>query len=401
MLAKLLKLFAIFAAAIVISALIFLPVQAADTRTGEKVIVGAGEVVNDDLYLAGSEVNVDGKVNGDIIAVGNKVIINGEVNGSVIAAGSIVTVNGRIANAVRAAGNKIFLNGKTGRDLVAMAASVSTSTTSEIGLDLLAYAGIINISGPIDRNVVCGANRLVVASSIQGKVIAKANEVRLEAPAIIEGDLEYSSAADAVIAPGARVRGKITNVQAEKAAAAAEQTVSTAISAVVSTVMAFILGFMIIIFILTYAAALLTGVVLIFISRRYLAEVLETLRTKFWPCLGWGALMAVIVPIAASILCMVLVGIPLAVAILALFIIALYIGHIITAILLGKWLLRMLAKDETIANLIGALALGLLVIYILAIIPFLGVITSLAAVLFGFGAIVYYIKSKLTCGRQG
>ncbi len=66
------------------------PVQAADIdNTG---IVEAGEVINDDLFLSGDTIRMDGEVNGLLLATGNTVIINGTVNGDLLAFGSSVTV---------------------------------------------------------------------------------------------------------------------------------------------------------------------------------------------------------------------------------------------------------------------------------------------------------------------
>jgi hypothetical protein len=396
MISKMGKLIAAFAAILIISILVVTPALAADTRTGDNVNVGAGEVVNDDLYLAGSEVTVDGKVNGDVIAIGNRVTINGEVNGSIITAASTVIVNGRVSNAVRALGNNVILKSKIGGDLVAVAGTVTTSPESEIGIDLLASATIINVKGPVGRNIICDAGPLDISNRVGGKVLAKATEVKIEAPAVIEGNLDYTSANEATIASGATVRGKVSRIDVAKAEAVSEQTIAGAISALISAIIAFILGFIIILVILKYAAALLFGLVLVLLAKKYVEEAVQTLRNKPWPCLGWGALIAVLVPIAAAILCAVIIGIPLAIAGLAIYIIALYTGHIITAIWLGRWMLRKLDQEATSAQLIAALALGLLVIYILALIPFVSIVTDLATILFGFGAIIYLIKGKLS-----
>jgi cytoskeletal protein CcmA (bactofilin family) len=396
MISKLGKLIATFAAILIVSILMLAPAQAADTRTGQNVNVGAGEVVNDDLYLAGSEITVDGKVNGDVIAVGTNVTINGDVNGNIIAAGSTVIINGKVSQAVRAAGNIVTLKSKIGRDLVAIAGTITTLPESEIGVDLLASATIINVNGPVSRNIICDAGTLVISNRVGGKVLTKATEVKIEAPAKIEGNLDYTSANEAVIATGATVQGKVTRVDVAKAEAVSEQTVATAISALISAIIAFILGFIIILTILKYAAALLFGLVIVLLAKKHVAEVVQTLRNKPWPCLGWGALIAVLVPIATAILCALIIGIPLAIAGLAIYIIALYTGHIITAVWLGKWMLRKLDRDDTAAQLIAALALGLLVIYILDLIPFVGIVTDLATILFGFGAIIYFIKGKLS-----
>ena len=389
------KFIAAFAAVLIISILIFIPAYAADTRTGQNVDVAAGEVVNDDLYLAGSEVTVDGTVNGDVIAVGNRVTINGDVNGSVTVAASIITIKGKVSNSVRAAGNEVNINSNIGNDLVVMAGSLAISPAGSIGRDLLAMSRAVYVNGPVTRNITGNANNLIIGSTVGGNVKVEAADVKLEPSASIAGNLEYSSLNEAAIAAGAAVKGKTIHTVPEQAPAPSNQTAATALGAVAATIIAFILGFIIVLALFKYAAALLFGIVIILIARRHVADVIETLRNKPWPCLGWGALIAVLTPIAAAILCLVIVGIPLAIAGLAIYIIALYLGHIITAIFLGKWILRRLNSDDSIAHLIGALALGLLIIYVAGLIPFISIITDLAVILFGFGSIVYYIKGKL------
>ena len=64
------------------------PALAADIRQGTVLTVPAGEVVRDDLYLAGSEIHVLGTVDGDLVVAGSAIVVSGVVNGDVIAAGS-------------------------------------------------------------------------------------------------------------------------------------------------------------------------------------------------------------------------------------------------------------------------------------------------------------------------
>jgi cytoskeletal protein CcmA (bactofilin family) len=394
MINKLGRFIATFAAILIISILMFVPVHAADPRAGQNVDVSAGEVVNDDLYLAGSEVTVDGTVNGDVVAVGSRVTINGIVNGSVTAAGSTVTINGTISNSIRAAAGTLIFNGKAGNDLVALAGQVTVSSLSKIGRDLLVNAGRVDVNGPVARNITCNAGSLSLGNSVGGNVKAEASEIKLGPSASVAGNLEYTSPNEASTAAGAAVKGQIKHVIPEKAPAPSNQNVATAVGAFVSTVIAFIFGLIIVLALIKYAAALLVAIVIILAARMPLESVIEALRARPWPCLGWGALIAVLVPIGGVILCITIVGIPLAAAGLAAYVIALFLGHIVTAIFLGKWMLRQPVQDGTPGHLIGAAALGLLVIYIVGLIPAVGVITDLAVLLFGFGSIIYYIKEK-------
>ena len=54
----------------------------------------AGEVVDDDLFIVGDNIIVDGTVNGDLFAFGGTVVINGDVHGSLVTSAQTVTING-------------------------------------------------------------------------------------------------------------------------------------------------------------------------------------------------------------------------------------------------------------------------------------------------------------------
>ena len=84
----------LLAAVLAVSLLIIAPVNAADIRSGDMLTVPAGDVINDDLYLLGSNITVDGLVNGDIIVFGDWITVNGDVNGSIIGAGKHIVVRG-------------------------------------------------------------------------------------------------------------------------------------------------------------------------------------------------------------------------------------------------------------------------------------------------------------------
>ena len=53
-------------AAISVTFLTSAPVLAADLRSGDTITVASGEVVDDDLYIAGESIVIDGTINGDL-----------------------------------------------------------------------------------------------------------------------------------------------------------------------------------------------------------------------------------------------------------------------------------------------------------------------------------------------
>src|SRR5262245_36371106 len=84
--------------------------DAARFRRGERVVVPAEEVLDDDLYAVGGNIRIDGTVNGDLIACGGEVLVRGHVTGSVMASGGKVTIEGPVGGSVRAAAGRVTLS---------------------------------------------------------------------------------------------------------------------------------------------------------------------------------------------------------------------------------------------------------------------------------------------------
>ena len=72
------------------------PAFATEFRVGKSASVESGEVIDDDLFIAGNSVLVAGKVTGDVMAAGETVRVTGPVGGSVMAAGRDVRVTGEV-----------------------------------------------------------------------------------------------------------------------------------------------------------------------------------------------------------------------------------------------------------------------------------------------------------------
>ena len=100
-------------------ALIATPAYAFDGRGGDKIVIQAGDVINDDVYVGANQFVLDGTVNGDVIAAGQTITINGTINGNLMAAGQTVIVNGTVTGASRIAGSVLYIGEKAniGKDV--------------------------------------------------------------------------------------------------------------------------------------------------------------------------------------------------------------------------------------------------------------------------------------------
>ena len=107
-----------------------------------------------------------------------------------------------------------------------------------------------------------------------------------------------------------------------------------------------------------------------------------------------GALYLIVIPIALLILAVTIIGAPLALILGVLFGIAVYLCKIFLGVLLGAWLLKTVFKQKE-SQLVWAMMLGIFVIYLICLIPLVGLLAKLVIVLWGLGAVMAMVKKEL------
>jgi cytoskeletal protein CcmA (bactofilin family) len=115
------------------------------------VVIGSGEVIDDDLYVGATEFILEGTVNGDLIAFAQTVTINGTINGDLISAGQTLIVNGHVAGTIRMAGSVLFVGDQAyiGEDIVSAGYSLEVRKGSAIGKDLVFAGGQLLLAGNV------------------------------------------------------------------------------------------------------------------------------------------------------------------------------------------------------------------------------------------------------------
>src|SRR5215212_2111303 len=204
-----------------------------ETRSGDRVVIGSGEEVDDDLYVTANEVVVDGTIRGDLVAFGRSVTVNGTVQGDLIAAGQSVEVGGTVDDDARIAGQTLLLrdNAQVGDDLISAGFSLESGPGSTVGGTLL-YAGYqALLAGNVGEDLKGAMNGLQLSGQVGRDVDADVDgenedsppflfEPLVEIPTVepgltltdsarIGGDLSYESGTEARVAPGAQIEGEV------------------------------------------------------------------------------------------------------------------------------------------------------------------------------------------------
>lgn len=369
---------------------------AADIRSEETVIIASEEIVNDDLYVSANTIIVDGTINGDLFAAantitingvvngnlfaaGSTVTVNGVVNGSVMAAGRTVTINGDIARAVRVAGETVNINGNVNHDVMVGCSEVAIASTAKIDGALFFGAGTAYVDGLIEGNIEGTGSEATLADGVKGDVDLEVDKLTILPTADIQGDLTYTSEQEADIQPGAQIGGVTTHKLPE----VKEKPAKTFPFVLFSGIGGNVIGFLM---------ALIAGLVIILVAPKWLTSIVESIRSSPGASAGWGALILFATPIAAIIVCITIVGIPVGLIALALWGIAIYLAQIPVGLFVGRWIIGRFRTVDGKAIMVGALALGLVILSLLKLILYLGFFIGLAIILFGLGAVVVAIR---------
>jgi hypothetical protein len=112
-------------------------------------------------------------------------------------------------------------------------------------------------------------------------------------------------------------------------------------------------------------------------------------RTRFAKSVLLGFVMLVCIPIAALLFFITIIGVPLGLLLIATYLTLLVVGYVTSGIALGEWTLMRLKFDRRDSRYwrIGAAALGVLIVGLLARVPWLGGWVVVLALLAGLGAI--------------
>jgi cytoskeletal protein CcmA (bactofilin family) len=344
------------------------PVMAADLRGGDTITIASGEVVDDDLYIAGSNIIIDGTVNGDLWAIGSTITVNGEVKGSIVVAGQTVNINGNVGHAARLAGETVNVSGDVSGDLIVFSSEANIASKAKIGGDFLFGSGNVRIDGPVAGYIKGGGGEVTVANGVGGNIELEVENLTVASTADIGGNLTYTSENEADIQSGAKVGGKTTHNLPEVKKPAP-------FSGIGGKVLGFLMAFV-------------TGLIIILIAPRRSASIADSIRNKPWASLGWGAVILFATPVTAIMVCITVIGIPVAFIALALYAIAIYLSQVFVGLFIGRWIIGRFREVESKAIMIGALATGLVILSILRLIPYLGFWVGLAVALFGLGAML-------------
>jgi hypothetical protein len=425
---------------LLLAVLIVPTVSAYEGRGGDVVIIGADEVIDDDLYVGAGEFVLEGTIKGDLYAVGSTIKVNGTVEGDVVAAGQSVEIHGTVEDDARIAGYALVVSGEVADDLLGGAFSLEKEAGSVVGGDLLFGGYQALLGGDVGESVEIGAAAVRIAGSIGEDVTLDFGSSDPDQPippgfpfftppdvppipsvpvgltidegASIGGDLTYKAIAE-VDVPSDVVAGDIdfdryvpTEVEAERGVKARTP--------------AMLLGRWVLRQVQRFITLLLVGVVMMWLVPTWTRKLASIVETKPLPSLGWG-----VVAIAAFLFAMLVLFIATGIVVVVFGIVTLgglagrlfglgaltmgslsfgfnviwsYVTKVVISLLLGQLIFR-LFKSPAEENRWWPVILGVVIFVIITAIPVLGWLARLATVLLGLGAVWIWGREWLEVRR--
>jgi len=137
------------------------------------------EDVEDDLVVMGEgNITIDGDINGDLFVFGSIIKINGNVEGSVYVAGGDIELNNIVGKSLYVAGGTVNVDGQILRDV--MIAGGTINLRGEIGEDLNIAGGEVVIESLVGDDVRVGAGMVKILNNVGGDVMAGAQTVTID-----------------------------------------------------------------------------------------------------------------------------------------------------------------------------------------------------------------------------
>ncbi len=304
-------------------------------------IVRIEPLVNGDAVLAGANVTIEQGVSDDVLAAGGQILIRGPVRGDVRVAGGLIQIDNDVSGDVTAAGGDVRILGSTGGDA--------------------RLAGGYLQVGDVNNDLYATGSAIIINGTIGGNAHLNAEDIEFGPNGKILGNLNYSSD---LRVNDSKVLGTITYT-APKHSKPLENLSST---------------------IFAFGSALLLGLILLWLLPARTASVADAIISQPWKVFLAGIAALVVVPIVAVLLLISIIGIPLAIALILVYVAVLFFGKVLLAFAAGRKIFG--------TNMFFAMLSGLVIYYLLRLIPFVGGVVAMAGALYGLGAVTLALWPK-------
>ena len=165
------------------------------------------EDIAGDLFAAGGWVDVASAVGDNLIALGGIMDVTGRIGGDMVVAGGMVDVAASVTDNLVVAGGIVTVGGAVQGKLFAAAGRLRIGRTARIAGNVWVAAGSTDISGTIGGNAVISGARTTLRGDFRGDVEVRSLTLTVASGTRIRGRLVHYGPDPAQIADGAAIEG--------------------------------------------------------------------------------------------------------------------------------------------------------------------------------------------------
>ncbi|MBV7265468.1 polymer-forming cytoskeletal protein [Erythrobacter ani] len=341
----------------------------------------------DMIFLSGEEVVASDNTTDDLFAAGRMVDVRGARADHLFLAGGDLTISDAQVSDIIAVGGEIRLNtANVADDIIVAGGDIVAAEDFEIGGTAVITGGNVHFEAPVGQDLRIGAAEIFVNSAVAGTARLSGDTIVLGPNARIQGDLFYRGE-NLTVDPASVIEGSRTQLPALESYTAEE---------VGAGVGAFFLYFGLSM-IVSYFVIVALLVIAVPGLMRKTSAMLQSTPLK---ALGVGVLYALIVPVLGVVLLWTALGIPLAALLLFASLALTPIAVAVSAHFVGMAARRIVTKKEgppeTTWERIAWPLGGVLLLLAVAMIPLVGLLALLFAMLFGLGAFIRQMAGALS-----
>lgn len=335
-----------------------------------------------DVYAGAERPEVAGNIANDVFATGYKPTITGTVNGDVHTAGFEVIVDATVAGNTYAFGNMVRINGVTGKDVTSSGSSVRID--GEVGGNVRAAGADVTINAPVLGSVLIGAASFDLNANVKGDVNFSGDAINFGEGAKVDGQLIIRSTRDDVKVPTSVASADRVTIekisQPDMVMSAGDVAKQTTQGLIIAWVSAMLLLLILPIIGIIWLA--------LFPKRSQIAyevAIAKPFKSLFFGILGVAMFIGLI-----PVLGVTLVGIPLIPVAIVVLIVSVLLGYIAGAWFLAARVLEAFGfEGDTLAKRAIAMVAGIILAFILGLIPFIGWLFGLILGFVGLGGILF------------
>jgi len=135
-------------------------------------------IIEDDLFVSGRRVQIDGTVLGDVFAAGEDIEINGHIDGNLFAAGQTITINGEVSDNLVAATYSLQMGSaaNVSGNVYFAGFNFQADEESQVARNVYAAGYQALLEGDIGRNVLASLSAFQLDGSVGGDVQLELNQ---------------------------------------------------------------------------------------------------------------------------------------------------------------------------------------------------------------------------------